>query len=266
MTRLRRTARFAINSAQSPAEDTWDNGKGGVPAVRGLGRWFECTIECEGEPDPSTGYLVDIRVIDRTVRERIAPIIGAACEQRPDTEPGELLPAIVDAASNGVGPSVREVRWDVTPYYWVSMTTDSPSTILLAQRFEFAAAHRLHSPDLTDDENRQTYGRCNNPAGHGHNYQVEPVVEVSLGSGGEQPFTLIDLERCAGTTIIDRFDHKHLNTDVPEFKNRIPSVELIARTAHELLAPVIERESKGAARLAQITVWETEKTSATFPG
>jgi len=266
LTRLRRTARFAVNSAAAPVDDAWNNGKGGVPAVRGLGRWFEFTVECEGEPDPTTGYLVDIRLIDRAVRERIAPIVARACADSPETEPGELLPAILAAAITQVGPSVSGVRWDVTPYYWVHMSTGANNTIRLAQRFEFAAAHRLHSPDLTNEQNRSTYGRCNNPAGHGHNYQVEPVVRVALGASGEQPFTLVDLERLTGTTIIDRFDHKHLNTDVPEFRGRIPSVELIARTAHEILAPVIERESGGAATLEQITVWETEKTSATYPG
>lgn len=265
-TNLRRTARFAVNAPGTHSADAWENGKGGVPAVAGLGRWFEFTVECSGEPDPATGYLVDIRQIDRAVRERIAPIVARACAESPEAEPGQLMPEILAAAIAGVGPSVRSVVWQVTPYYLVRMSTDQTNTIRIAQRFEFAAAHRLHSPALSDEQNRQTYGRCNNPAGHGHNYQLEPVVEVSLGPDGRQPFTLTDLERCAGRAVIDRFDHKHLNTDVPEFADRIPSVELIARTAYDLLAPVIERESAGAARLAKITVWETEKTSATYPG
>jgi 6-pyruvoyltetrahydropterin/6-carboxytetrahydropterin synthase len=235
LTTLQRTVRFAINPPSTPGKRDWRNGKSGVPAVIGLGRWFEFTVECKGEPDATTGYLVDIRTIDRAVRA-------------------------------SVGPTMVAVIWQVTPYYWVRMATDITNQVRIAQRFEFAAAHRLHSPALSDAQNLQTYGRCNNPAGHGHNYQVEPVVEITLSDDGSQPFTLIDLERCAGTTIIDRFDHKHLNTDVPEFTDRIPSVELIARTSFDLLAPVIESESGGSARLAQITVWETEKTSATYPG
>lgn len=265
ITQLSRTARFAVNPQGSDRANAWSNGFGGVPAVVGLGRWFEFAVECRGEPDPSTGYLVDIRTIDRCLRESVAPIVARACATTPDAEPGEIMPEILASVIGEVGPSVHAVAWRCTPYYWVRMTTDNDSLIQIAQRFEFAAAHRLHSPALSDDENRATYGRCNNPAGHGHNYQVEPVVEVALGASGEQPFTLIDLERCAGTTIIDRFDHKHLNTDVQEFRDVIPSVEMIARTAYEMLAPVIVRESGGAARLARITVWETQKTSATYP-
>lgn len=270
MTKLRRTVRFAVNQASTPNEDRWDNGKAGVPPVIGLGRWFEFTIECEGEPDPATGCLVDIRTIDRVVRNGVAPVVARACAQTPNAEPGQIMSEIVSAARAGIGPSVCAVVWHVTPYYWVRMTTNNANPVRanlvqIAQRFEFAAAHRLHSPALTDEENLATYGRCNNPAGHGHNYQVEPVVEVTLSADGEQRFTLVDLERCAGRTIIDRFDHKHLNTDIPEFTDRIPSVELIAKTSFDLLAPVIERESDGAARLARVTVWETEKTSATYP-
>ena len=255
-----------MNPPQNGSADRWDNGKGGVPAVTGLGRWFEFTVECKGDPAPTTGYLVDIRTIDRAVRNDIASIVASACKQTPDAEPGEIMTRIIDAVSPTIGSTLSAITWHVTPYYWISMASDTVNQIRIAQRFEFAAAHRLHSPALTDEQNRATYGRCNNPAGHGHNYQVEPIVEVTLTEQGNQPFTLVDLERCTGRTIIDRFDHKHLNTDVPEFADRIPSVELIARTAHDLLAPVIERESGGCARLAQITVWETEKTSATYPG
>jgi len=266
LTSLTRTVRFAVNPPSQARDSGWDNGKGGAPAVVGLGRWFEFTVECRGEPDPATGYLVDIRTIDRAIRNDIAPIVARACALTPEAEPGAIMPEIITAIRARIGPVVRAVVWHVTPYYWVRMTTDNTNLVRIAQRFEFAAAHHLHSPALSDEQNRATYGRCNNPAGHGHNYQFEPVVEIALNETGEQPFTLTDLERCAGRTIIDRFDHKHLNTDVPEFADRIPSVELIAKTAYDLLAPVIDHESTGAARLARVTVWETEKTSASYPG
>jgi len=265
LTSLSRTVRFAVNPPGSVPEIAARNGKGGFPPVAGLGRWFEFAVECRGQPDKATGYLVDIRTIDAAVREHIAPIVARTCLDAPETEPGALLPEIVATAHREIGPTVHTVTWRVTPYYSVSMDTDDTSKIRLAQRFEFAAAHRLHSPQLSESENRAVYGKCNNPAGHGHNYQVEPVVEVTLGRGGEQPFTLVDLERCTTEAVIDRFDHKHLNTDVEEFAGRIPSVELIAQVAHSLLAPVVDRESGHAAKLVHITVWETEKTCATYP-
>jgi hypothetical protein len=55
-----------------------------------------------------------------------------------------------------------------------------PAAVIIRQKFDFAAAHRLHTPSLSEEENRRIFGKCNNPSGHGHNYQVEPAVEVEL--------------------------------------------------------------------------------------
>ena len=132
---------------------------------------------------------------------------------------------------------------------------------ILRQRFEFAAAHRLHVPSLSDDENRRLFGKCNHPSGHGHNYVVEPAVAVPTGMPA---FALADLERLTHERVIERFDHKHLNLDTSEFGvgGLNPSVENIARVCFDLL-----RESVHAAggELVAVTVWETEKTCAAYP-
>ena len=140
--------------------------------------------------------------------------------------------------------------------------------VTLRQSYEFSAAHRLHVPSLSDAENRQLFGKCNNPAGHGHNYRVEPVVAVKVGAEGAR-FSLADLERLTEEHIVARFDHKHLNQDTREFGpgpgGVNPSVENIARVFFEALAGPV-RAAGADATLRSVTVWETDRTCATYAG
>lgn len=272
MITLGRTIRFAINPAPEPDQPLLRgaNGYAGVPAMRGLGRHYELDVVCRGPVDPATGYFKNIKDIDSAARTAAVPIIARACAERPEVEPMAVLAECLDPLNRALGGSLRGVRWRLSPYYAVEMTTAEPSVALLRQRFEFAASHRLHTPTLSDAENRRVFGKCNNPAGHGHNYVVEPCVAVRLGGPA---FTLVDLEAITARLVIDRFDHKHLNAELPEFGcgsdvggggvGLNPSVENIAKVCHDLLAPEIAR---AGAELRCVTVWETEKTSAVYPG
>lgn len=94
----------------------------------------------------------------------------------------------------------------------------------LTRRYHLSASHRLHSDALTSEENRDTYGKCNNPHGHGHNY----VIEVTF-SGPVDPITgmvcdLGELDAFAQTNLIQRFDHMNLNTLAP-FRDLVPTTE-----------------------------------------
>lgn len=129
----------------------------------------------------------------------------------------------------------------------------------LTQCFEFSASHRLHVPHLSEEENRRVFGKCNNPGGHGHNYQVEVTVagDVSPKTGAVLP--LPEFESIVKREVIDRFDHKHLNTDTLEFAELNPSVENIARRVWELLEGKVS-----PAKLRRVRVWETAKTYAEY--
>ena len=128
--------------------------------------------------------------------------------------------------------------------------------VRLSQKFEFSASHRLHSAKLSDEENRKCFGKCNNPNGHGHNYEVQ----VTLLGQPDDRGSLLDVptfERTVAETVIDKFDHKNLNVEVGEFAELMPSVENIAMVIYRLLKP---KFSDQRARLAAVTVWETPKT------
>jgi len=262
---LERTVRFAVNLAGDASRglatpDRDPNGYAGVPAMRGLGAHYELDLACRGEPDRDTGYLISITDLDRAAREAAIPLIARAVRERPHEAPALVLPEIaaaLRAALHERGAALASVRWRLSPFYSVEMNEQSAEHVVIRQRFEFAASHRLHSRALTDEENRRVYGKCNNPSGHGHNYVVEPAVRVAPGSGLDLPA----LERLVESRVIDRFDHKHLNEDLDDFAGSVASVEHIARRCYELLAPAIE-EAGGS--LESVTVWETEKTSCTY--
>jgi 6-pyruvoyltetrahydropterin/6-carboxytetrahydropterin synthase len=151
---------------------------------------------------------------------------------------------------------LESVALVTSPLQELSLHRDEFPMVRLSQKFEFSASHRLHSPNLSEDENRRRFGKCNNPAGHGHNYEVQ----VTLAGKPDAKGVLCDVpefERVVASTVIDRLDHKNLNAEVPEFRDVIPSVENIAMVIYRLLKP---KFAAGNATLAAVTVWETPKT------
>jgi 6-pyruvoyltetrahydropterin/6-carboxytetrahydropterin synthase len=264
---LRRVTRFSINPSGSMQGG---NSFASKPASIGLARHYEITLGVTGIPDPDTGYLVGIQDLDAVVRTALLQIIADRCEHAPTTEPGTMLPELWEVAQSETPHSLSLVRWTLSPYYWVEMNTATAANnaILIRQRFDFAAAHRLHTPTLSDQENAKFFGKCNNPSGHGHNYQIEPCVRIppdALNGFDAQ----LAIQDAVNSTLIEALDHKFLNTDCDWFNQNkggvIPSVENIARVCFEQLAPAIEAIGHGAS-LVRMSAWETEKTSAIYPG
>jgi len=264
---LRRTVRLAIDptNACGPSPDTRTdaNGFGGRPSIDAWGAYFEIELACRGEADPQTGYLINIKDIDEAVRRTALPILRSAAAER--RHPVAVLPHLLRAAEAAVPRPVLSLTLRITPTHAIHTETHMPGRAILTQRFEFAAAHRLHSPTLSDEENRLVFGKCNNPAGHGHNYVIEPRVEIGVRDDGGS-MSLRELEAIVSRSLIEPFDHKHLNVDTAEFRDGSglnPTVENIARVFYRLLAPEIARAGSDA-RLTSIKVWETDRTSAEY--
>src|SRR5256885_243349 len=93
-----------------PVEPVGAGGGGGV------GRHYELQVQCRGEPDPTTGYLTDIKEIDHAVRSAVLPLLQHACDTNPTAEPAQLLPDLLHALSAAL-PAARGLRWWLTPYY-----------------------------------------------------------------------------------------------------------------------------------------------------
>jgi 6-pyruvoyltetrahydropterin/6-carboxytetrahydropterin synthase len=125
----------------------------------------------------------------------------------------------------------------------------------------FSAAHRLHSPALSDQENQRIFGLCNSPNWHGHNYELDVTVE-----GQPDPVTgyVVDLAavRDAAETVIVDLDHRNLNLDVPWLEGTIPSTENLVVAIWERLAPRLP----AGGRLVRLVLWETPRNSAEYWG
>jgi len=130
----------------------------------------------------------------------------------------------------------------------------------LTRRYLFSASHRLHTDAMPEDWNRTTYGKCNNPYGHGHNYHVEVTV-----SGGVDPATgmvcnLVDLDGFVLAEILERFGHQNLNM-LPEFRDLVPTTENLCIRIYEILQRGFHH-----AHLERVRMEETMMNSFAYAG
>ena len=129
----------------------------------------------------------------------------------------------------------------------------------LHRRYRFSASHRLHSEQMSEEENRTTYGKCNNPHGHGHNYILEVMVSGQVDSNG-MVCNLVDLDQCVQRDIVTRFDLENLNMR-PEFAESVPTTENLCTVVYDIL----KREFT-AAHLEKVRLEETMMNSFEYKG
>ena len=106
----------------------------------------------------------------------------------------------------------------------------------VTRRYKFAASHRLHSAQYSESENRELYGKCNNPHGHVHDYLLEVSVTGPLDPVSGQVVNVRTLDNLVSTQVVQDFDYKFLNADVREFQEVVPTSESILRVIQKRLA------------------------------
>lgn len=214
-----------------------------------FGRWaspynhghnYVLDVTTEGDTDPATGMVVNIKRIDDVLQERVV----AAFDQTSlndevahfhDVPPTlENLLVYLRGVLVGLPARLVALRLEETPLLWGAWRLEE-SEMTLTRVYEFAASHRLHCPALPHEENLRLFGKCNNPNGHGHNY----VLEVTI-SGQPDPQTgmMADLEALDAAVlarVIDRYDHKNLDADVPELAGRNTTSEVVAQAIFDQL-------------------------------
>jgi len=127
---------------------------------------------------------------------------------------------------------------------------------ILTRRARFSAAHRLSSEHLSDSENENLFGKCFNPNGHGHNYEIEVSVRGSIDAKTGLVMNLSDLKSIIEKEIISRFDHKNLNLDTEEFSKLNPTAENIAAVCFKILSQSLGK------LLYEVRIKETENNFA----
>jgi 6-pyruvoyltetrahydropterin/6-carboxytetrahydropterin synthase len=133
--------------------------------------------------------------------------------------------------------------------------------IYVTRREVFCASHRLHNPNLTDEENKNIFGKCNNPNGHGHNYILEIVIAGEIDEKTGYVIDLKQLKTIIIENIISKVDHKHLNFDVDFMKGINPTTENFAIKIWENLVDKIP-----TGKLHLVRLHETENNFIEYKG
>lgn len=264
MIRLTREVRFSADrdwaghiEFSRPVTNSW----AGWPSAVGLVPYLRLRATVAGEPDPRTGYLCNISVLDRLLREHAIPYVAERLAESGWRLSAEFLLAALwqrIAPRTPGGASLERLELGATPYLRFAIDREQPAMVQLTQQFEFSAAHRLHCPDLSEAENRRVFGKCNNPSGHGHNYVLEVTLAGAPDAATQALMPLPVLEERVKRHVIDLLDHKHLNQDCAQFRGVNPSVENIARVIWQMLAEPLE------GKLRCVRVYETQKTWADY--
>lgn len=265
------TVRLTRKVTFSSGHRFWRNDLDEEANKRLFGRWaspynhghnYVLEVTAKGRVDEETGMVVNIKDIDDVLRGRI--VSRFAQKSINDEVPGfetttpcieNLLPYLRGLASDLPGGAVlSHLRIYETPAFYGEWDKETEK-VTLTRSYEFAASHRLHQDAISPEENVRLYGKCNNPTGHGHNY----VLEVTVG-GEPDPHTgfIIDFEALDAAVeerVLLRYDHKHLNTDVPELVGKVTTSEVVATEIFKAL------DGRVPGVLERIVLKETDRSA-----
>lgn len=237
------------------------------------GRWaspynhghnYVLDVTVAGPVDPAHGMVVNIKRIDDVVRaEIVEPFDGRSLNDEvphfrnlaPSLE--NLLMYIRDVLSALELPGpvrLTHLRLEEMPTLFAELDlTKTAMNLSLTRTYEFAASHRLHSEALSQEENLRLFGKCNNPAGHGHNYVLEVTVAGEPDPATGMLASLEEIDAAVNVRVVDRYDHRNLNVDLPEFAGKNTTSEVVAQEIFRAL------DGHLPAKLARVRLYETAR-------
>jgi 6-pyruvoyltetrahydropterin/6-carboxytetrahydropterin synthase len=262
--RLVRQVRFSVDPFDFETRPGF-NPYASRPTSLGLALFMELGVQVKGPVEPISGFVVDVGDIDRAVRRYTVPLFADRirdryCRHVPVgiSDLVELLWISHEGLKDKLGGSALEaLRLKWSPFRCVEIRMEDPDMVYYGEKFEFAAMHKLWNPALSEAQNLALFGKCANPAGHGHNY----VVEVTVKTRPNEAMDPLAIEQVVDEQFIEQVDHKNLNADVPFFAEVNPTMENIARFAWEVLAGRL-----GRVDLHGVTIWESDRVCCSYDG
>lgn len=271
---LKRRVAFSAGHAywfadKTEAENRALFGKWASPYGHGHNYVVEATVA--GEIDENSGMVVNIVDVDRVLKKFVTgPLADKHLNydvphfrDTPPTTENIARYLVERFNANFHVPHARLTRlivWE-TPTLWATYLLEK-QTMLLTRSLDFAASHRLHAPALSDQENKDIFGKCNNVMGHGHNYGVEVTVSGTPDSQTGMLVDLTALDNVLDAEIMNRYDHKFLNGDVEDFQKINPTTENLTRAIWNHLEPNIPAPAK----LFRVVVKETDRNFFEYYG
>jgi len=266
------TRRIEISAAHSYVRDVLTPEEraatfGKSAATHAHGHNYDVRVTVAGPVDSRTGMVVNIKDIDALMKQHIEePLdhhhynieVPALRDRWPTLE--SLTPFIWNEMKSRVsGCELHEVQVFENEDFYAEYR--GGKMVYLTRIYRFCAAHRLHNPRLSDEENRRIFGKCNNPHGHGHNYTLEVTVAGQPDPKTDCLIDIVAFDNALQEKVIDRFDHVHLNLDTEEFRELNPSSENMVKVFWGLLEDCFQ-----PAHLYRLRLWETSKSYFDYYG
>jgi 6-pyruvoyltetrahydropterin/6-carboxytetrahydropterin synthase len=278
MHKLARQIRFAVDPFAKIAQ-AGANSYCAKPGADALALYFALWVELTGPVDADTGFVVNVTDIDRIVRAKGVNIFEefvkskfALKEQITFEQIGQLLSRVWAAIENEFTPAkINNLAVELMPARKLGIKERNGNMLYFSEKFDFAASHTLWNKKFSDKQNYDTFGKCANRAGHGHNYIIEVTVKSPIrdkasetpdGRQGRPVSNGIkagDFEQIVNEHFIAVVDHKNLSADVEHFTKVNPTVENIAEFAFNSLADKFD-----SVKLDSVTVWESDRAFCTY--
>ena len=218
------------------------------PNSHGHNYVLEATVK--GRLNPEHGMVINITDLDQVLKEEVVAyydhkhinVQHPTFANNPHLQPTSENLAI--QIWHAIEPHLKEaILYRIRLYEDSILFADyygEGQMVYLTKVYEFSASHRLHSPQLSDAENQEIFGKCNNFYGHGHNYALEVTIKGEVDPRTGMVADLHHLDETIQKQVYGRFDHKHLNLDTPEFEHLNPTSENFVKVLWEVIEPNLQ--------------------------
>ncbi|MHC4237829.1 MAG: 6-pyruvoyl trahydropterin synthase family protein [Planctomycetota bacterium] len=261
---LSRQVRFTLDPFKRP-QGIGSNSYASKTCVGGLGVHFSLWVDLASPLNPDTGFVVNVSQIDQIIRQGVVPLFS---DMVYDVFGKRQIPsfnsiiqvlnkswAFIDRSFQPM--AIMGLSVELDPYRKISIQSNEAKMFRFSEKFEFSAMHRLWNDKFDEAKNFELFGKCANPAGHGHNYILDVSVEKTTGLS--EPEWQLQFEKDVKENFLDLVDHKNLNIDVPEFSDLNPTVENLSSFAWQKLEKVLKN-----AKLKKVVVWENDRTYCSY--
>ncbi|MEN8128511.1 MAG: 6-carboxytetrahydropterin synthase [Planctomycetota bacterium] len=261
---LSRQVRFTIDPF-SQQQTQGSNSYASKPCGNGLGLYFSLEVDLASELNRDTGFVVNVSQIDQVVRQEVVPLFENMIYKTFQNRQTPTLISLIETLRRSwvaIGSSfqlktITQLSLELNPFRQITIQSEEAQMFIYSEKFEFAAMHQLWNEKFDTAKNFELFGKCANPAGHGHNYILEVLIEKTTESQDDGWHS--EFEKDVKEHFLDLVDHKNLNVDVAEFKSLNPTVENLSFLAWQKL----EKKLKNA-KLHKIIVWENDRTYCSY--
>lgn len=261
------------NPEWSEEENRRAFGQYASPYSHGHNYTLEVTVE--GAVRHDTGMVVNIAELKEEIVERVVKVLDRKSlndevppfdRVAPNLE--NLIRWIADRVPAPAGAKLCRLRLYEMPDFYAELSfggktggeSGESKVLTLTRGYHFSASHRLHNPALSDEENRELFGACNNPHGHGHNYELEVTVGGETDARTGMIVDIDELDAIVNREVIERYDHRNLNAELPEFADRNPTSEALLQEIWARLQPRVP------GKLVRVVLRETPRNLFEYSG